>query len=75
MSCTDNSIITQIYQFDPETGDFSFLFNPRHQEWVFRFTFSEVVLVGLTAEGLTTIKLLQMNSEERLAEREKLRSK
>jgi hypothetical protein len=37
--------------------------------------FSEVVIIGLTPEGITTIKLLQMNGEERLAERRKLRLK
>ncbi|MBO1049677.1 HNH endonuclease [Dolichospermum circinale] len=56
--------------FDPKTGDFSFLFNPRLQAWAFHFTFSELLLVGLTAEGRTTVKLLQINNEERLAERE-----
>ncbi|WP_016951537.1 HNH endonuclease [Anabaena sp. PCC 7108] len=61
--------------FDPETGNFSFLFNPRNQEWKSHFMFSEVVLVGLTPEGRTTVKLLQMNNEDRLTERKKLRSK
>jgi hypothetical protein len=64
---------TDLGSFDPETGHFSFLFNPRNQEWKSHFMFSEVVLVGLTAEGRTTVKLLQINSEERLAERRKLR--
>ncbi|MGM3304488.1 HNH endonuclease [Anabaena sp. WFMT] len=61
--------------FDPETGNFSFLFNPRKQEWKSHFMFSEVVLVGLTPEGRTTVKLLQINSEDRLSEQKKLRSK
>ena len=61
--------------FDPETGNFSFLFNPRKQKWKANFIFSEVVIIGLTPEGRTIIKLLQMNSEERLAERRKLRLK
>jgi hypothetical protein len=59
--------------FDPETRNFSFLFNPRNQEWKSHFIFAEVLIVGLTPEGRTTVKLLQMNSEERLAERQKLR--
>lgn len=59
--------------FDPETGNFSFLFNPRKQEWKLHFMFSEVMIIGLTPEGRTTVKLLQINSEERLAERKKLR--
>jgi hypothetical protein len=61
--------------FDPKTGDFSFLFNLHNQEWDFHFTFSEVLIVGLTTEGRTTVKLLQINNQERLAEREKIRSK
>ena len=59
--------------FNPETRNFSFLFNPRNQEWKSHLMFSEVVIVGLTPEGRTTVKLLQMNTEERLAERQKLR--
>ncbi|AFZ22523.1 restriction endonuclease [Cylindrospermum stagnale PCC 7417] len=65
---------TDLGSFDPETGAFSFLFNPRNQEWVFHFTFSKLVLVGLTPQGRTTVKLLQINSEERLAERQRLQS-
>ena len=32
----------------------------------------QTTLVGLTPEGRTTIKLLQLNSDERLAERQRL---
>lgn len=65
---------TDLGSFDPETGAFSFLFNPRLQEWVEHFIFSELALVGLTSQGRTTVKLLQMNSDERLAERRRLQS-
>lgn len=55
--------------FDPETGEFSFLFNPRTQIWSEHFRFEEVQIMGLTAEGRTTANLLQLNTDERLTER------
>ena len=61
--------------FDPETGAFSFLFNPRTQQWSEHFKCEEIRLVGLTPEGRTTVKLLQLNSDERLAERQRLRDR
>ena len=36
---------TDLGSFDPETGAFSFLFNPRTQEWAEHFTLSEMELV------------------------------
>ncbi|MEH2321661.1 HNH endonuclease [Nostoc sp.] len=63
---------TDLGSFDPETGAFSFLFNPRTQKWAEHFTFLELNLVGLTPSGRTTIRLLQINSDERLAERHRL---
>ena len=59
--------------FDPQTGAFSFLFNPRTQQWDKHFKFEELQIVGLTPEGRTTARLLQLNSDERLAERQRLR--
>ncbi len=58
--------------FDPQTGAFSFLFNPRTQQWAEHFSFEGITLIGLTPEGRTTVKLLQLNSDERLAERQRL---
>jgi hypothetical protein len=56
--------------FDPATGTFSFLFNPRTQLWAAHFAADEDGSIqGLTPEGRTTAKLLQFNTEERLAER------
>jgi HNH endonuclease len=65
---------TDLGSFDPETGVFSFLFNPRSQQWTEHFTFLEVHLVGLSPSARTTISLLQMNNDERLAERRRLNS-
>jgi hypothetical protein len=61
--------------FDPDTGAFSFLFNPRTQQWDEHFKFEELQIVGLTSEGRTTARLLQLNSNERLAERQRLRDR
>ncbi len=61
---------TDLGSFDPLTGQFTFLFNPRTQVWDEHFVFEDELIVGLTAVGRTTAKLLQMNTEERLAERQ-----
>ncbi|GAP95325.1 hypothetical protein NIES2104_18460 [Leptolyngbya sp. NIES-2104] len=58
--------------FDPQTGDFSFLFNPRTQQWSDHFRFDQASLFGLTPEGRTTIELLQLNGNERIEERQRL---
>ena len=63
---------TDLGSFDPQTGTFSFLFNPRTQIWVEHFMLENLMLVGLTPEGRTTVSLLQLNSDERIAERQRL---
>ena len=65
---------TDLGSFDPQTGEFSFLFHPRTQDWDEHFKEKEVRINGLSPEGRTTVRLLQLNSEERLRERERLRS-
>jgi hypothetical protein len=60
---------TDLGSFDPQTREFTFLFNPRMQVWEEHFVVQEELIVGITAVGRTTAKLLQMNTEERLAER------
>ena len=58
--------------FDPQTGAFSFLFHPRTQQWTEHFKFESLTMIGLSPEGRTTVKLLQLNNDERLAERQRL---
>lgn len=55
--------------FDPETGEFSLLFNPRTQSWTEHFSYQAQYIVGITPQGRTTVNLLQLNSDERLTER------
>ncbi|MBW4641793.1 MAG: HNH endonuclease [Goleter apudmare HA4340-LM2] len=63
---------TDLGSFDPQTEEFSFLFNPRTQQWSEHFACEKAVIVGLTPEGRTTVRLLQFNTDERLAERKRL---
>ena len=63
---------TDLGSFDPQTGDFCFLFNPRTQQWSEHFEVSNFKVLGLTSVGRTTVKLLQLNNDERIAERERL---
>lgn len=58
--------------FDPETGHFSFLFNPRKQQWQKHFLLQNPELKGMTSEGRVTVYLLRLNSRERIAERKQM---
>jgi hypothetical protein len=57
--------------FDPETGEFYFLFNPRDQCWAEHFRFENSKIIGITPEGRTTVQLLKFNLEERIKERQR----
>ncbi len=63
---------TDLGSFDPDTGAFSLLFTPRAQQWRDHFALREGIIRGLTPEGRTTIRLLQINTEERVRERLRL---
>ena len=65
---------TDLGSFDPQTSAFSFLFNPRTQNWPEHFTLDDGRIIGLTPEGRTTVNLLQLNSDERLVERRRFPS-
>ena len=58
--------------FDPHTQSFSLLFNPRKHIWTEHFALQGEQIIGLMPEGRTTISLLHLNSDERLAERRRL---
>ncbi len=63
---------TDLGSFDPATTEFAMLFHPRSQRWQKHFVFHNTQIEGLTAEGRTTVSLLQLNSLERIAERQAL---
>ena len=58
--------------FDPITGILTPFFNPRLQRWQDHFELRDGEILPLTAEARVTIKILQLNAEERLAERSRL---
>jgi hypothetical protein len=65
---------TDLGSFDPQTGKFSFLFNPRTQVWSEHFVMlADFSLLGLTPEGRTTVSLLQLNDQKRIAERRRVK--
>src|SRR5579871_813712 len=55
---------TDLGSFDPQTSEFSLLFNPRVQIWTDHFIMQEFSITGLTPEGRTTVYLLQLNTSE-----------
>ena len=63
---------TDLGSFDPAPRDFSLLYDPRTQHWHEHFTLQGARIEGLTPAGRTTVRLLQLNSTERLAERKAL---
>ncbi len=51
---------------DPLTGDATFLFNPRVQDWHEHFQVeADATLTGRTAEGRVTIAVMRINEEAR----------
>lgn len=64
---------SDLTSFDPQTQQLSPLFNPRTQVWAEHFAYEGEAIVGLTAEGRTTVNLLRLNSDERLLERRSVR--
>ncbi len=51
---------------DPVGGEITPLFHPRQQEWDGHFAWDGVFLIGKTPTGRATIRVLRMNSDERL---------
>ena len=51
---------------DPETGDLVALFNPRRDNWNEHFMLVAPYIVGRTASGRATVRVLQMNAEQRV---------
>jgi 5-methylcytosine-specific restriction endonuclease McrA len=52
---------------DPETNKVTELFHPRLQRWDDHFEWRGIYVVGKTAIGRTTIRVLNMNSDDQLA--------
>lgn len=52
---------------DPETKDVTELYHPRQQIWGEHFEWDGMRLIGKTSVGRTTIRVLNMNSDDQLA--------
>jgi HNH endonuclease len=63
---------SDIAGLDPLTGKLTRLFHPRRHSWAHHFRYDGPMLVGRTAIGRTTIRVLQTNCEEAVALRESL---
>ena len=57
---------------DPQTGRVVILYHPRRHRWARHFRLEGLRIEPLTAIGRATVRLLALNSEARLAEREAL---
>lgn len=51
---------------DPDTGQVTELFHPRRQRWEEHFAWRGIYIVGRTATGRTTVRVLRINSEDQL---------
>lgn len=52
---------------DPETNRVTELFHPRRHRWEDHFEWRNIYLTGKTGIGRTTVRVLNMNSEDQLA--------
>jgi len=51
---------------DPDNGQITPLFDPRRQIWAEHFSWKGLRVVGRTATGRTTARVLELNTPERL---------
>jgi len=58
---------TNLTGIDPETNEVTELFHPRRQNWDDHFEWHGIYLIGKTATGRTTIRVLNVNSEDQIA--------
>lgn len=61
-----------IGSIDPRTGELVPFYNPRKHLWEDHFRFDGPVVQPLTPEGRVTVKILRLNDEARVEERELL---
>jgi hypothetical protein len=61
---------SDIASIDPLTGEITALYNPRMDVWREHFRLEDAVFIPLTAKARTTVRLLQINRTDRVAERQ-----
>src|SRR5687768_10904650 len=60
---------SDLTSIDPETNAIEPLFNPRRQRWLDHFDLDKGSIQPRSASGRVTVRLLQLNRAERIAER------
>jgi hypothetical protein len=60
---------SDIGSIDPATGELVPLFHPRRDRWSDAFQLVDARMVALTAVARATVRLLQLNRADRVAER------
>ena len=63
---------SDIASLTPETGELVRLYNPRTDRWSEHFRIHGVVIEPLTKIGEVTVRILQMNNDDQILEREVL---
>ena len=63
---------TNLSTIDPDTQERVEIFHPREDRWSDHFAVVGPEIVGTTAKGRGTVRLLQMNAERRLMLRDRL---
>ena len=61
---------TNLSAIDPLSGEVIAIFHPRRDSWSAHFSFHNGELLPLTPTGRATVRLLSINSPERIAARE-----
>jgi 5-methylcytosine-specific restriction endonuclease McrA len=69
LACIDCNLHkgTNLTGIDPQTNEVTELFHPRRQHWDDHFGWRGIHLIGKTAVGRTTVRVLDMNSEDQIA--------
>jgi len=69
LACIDCNLHkgTNLTGIDPQTSQLTELFHPRREYWDEHFELLGVYLAGKTAIGRTTIRVLNMNSDDQVA--------
>lgn len=69
LACIDCNLRkgTNLTGIDPETSEITELFHPRRQRWEAHFEWQGIYLIGKNATGRTTIRVLNINSEDQVA--------
>lgn len=57
---------TNLTSIDPDSGQLTALFHPRHHDWQEHFLWADGRILGKTEIGRTTVFLLQMNAPHRV---------